>query len=73
MKSLAGHQRHRRAAIKRLGEAVKAIALCHNVTPVHEIDPGKDLCQLFNNHPNILFYCNESCSILNLMLTRIIL
>lgn len=32
--------RMRRTVVTRVGEAVKAIALCHNVTPVHEDDAG---------------------------------
>lgn len=32
--------RMRRTVVTRVGEAVKAIALCHNVTPVHEEEPN---------------------------------
>ena len=31
-------QRIRRTAVTRVHEAVKAIALCHNVTPVYEVE-----------------------------------
>lgn len=35
------HQRIRRTVVTRVHEAVKAVALCHNVTPVYEdnMDP----------------------------------
>ena len=36
--SKGGKQRIRKTGITRAGEAVKAIALCHNVTPVYEED-----------------------------------
>lgn len=36
------HQRIRRTVVTRVHEAVKAIALCHNVTPVYENDDDPD-------------------------------
>ena len=36
------HQRIRRTAVTRVHEAVKAIALCHNVTPVYETEGDPD-------------------------------
>ena len=35
-------QRIRRTAVTRTFEAVKAIALCHNVTPVYEVEGDPD-------------------------------
>lgn len=36
------HQRIRKTAVTRVHEAVKAIALCHNVTPVYEREEDPD-------------------------------
>ena len=43
--------RQRSATVKRLGEAVKALALCHNVTPVHEFPENGEL--------GVQFFCYE--------------
>ena len=38
----------RRTVVTRVHEAVKAIALCHNVTPVYEV-------RLFSQEPRVVF------------------
>jgi len=35
-------QRQKLASIKRIGEAMKALALCHNVVPIHESPSAQD-------------------------------
>ena len=54
------HQRIRRTVVTRVHEAVKAVALCHNVTPVYEDNMDPDSMTYQASSPDEVIQSNTN-------------